>query len=170
MSFIWWLLGSKGDLNWYFIKCALCLCVIEWQWWGWAVGHDLIMLNSSQVTQVCTPHISDIQTLSTQNITHNLDLGRYIKKQETTSDTRLILLHSRTYKIQGWLLLALMSVSSLCGSRSKFCFVSFQILNQIGQTKRDKNRVLILVVLCESSLLHYTNPLKLSTSLQLIIY
>ena len=102
MSFIWWLLGSKGDLNWYFIKCALCLCVIEWQWWGWAVGHDLIMLNSSQVTQVCTPHISDIQTLSTQNITHNLDLGRYIKKQETTSDTRLILLHSRTYKIQGY--------------------------------------------------------------------
>ena len=132
--------SSQDDLNWYFIK-IVAACVLLNDNGGseqWVMILLCWTLHSAPHTGVYTPSqpLVTFRLLSSRDIAHNLDLGRYIKKQETTSDTRLILL-TRTWKIQGYIFN--FEIFVLCGSWSKFCFVSFQILDQIGQTKRYKN-------------------------------
>ena len=141
MSFIWWLALGMILID---ILLKLLPPVCYWMTMaGLSTGSWSYYVNSS----LRSPHrcvhsqaaISDIQTWLRSSTRHYTQFRFRSIHKKTGNHLRhqINLTYTRTCKIQGYVFN--FEIFVLCGSWSKFCFVSFKILDQIGQTKRDKN-------------------------------
>ena len=160
MSFIWWLALGMILID---ILLKLLPPVCYWMTMaGLSSGSWSYYVNSSLRSPhrcVYTPRqrlvTFRLDFAAPQDITHNLDLGRYIKKQETTSDTRLILLIPALarYKVMSLTLRYLSCVGLGLSFASSHLKSSTKLVRQKG------TKTVFILVLYELTLLQHPNPL-----------